>query len=62
MILDHSFSIRKELGERLDVESKSVIIYLNDYLGVGPRAERLQIQSDLNRFCRCSYIKIEPGC
>lgn len=38
MILAHSFSFRKELGKRLKVESKSVLIYQNGYLGDGAQS------------------------
>lgn len=38
MILAHSFSFVKELGERLDTES--VLIYQNSYLGNRPEVEK----------------------
>lgn len=41
MICAHSFSFGKELSERLDVESKSVLVYQNGYLGDEPKVEKV---------------------
>lgn len=41
MIVAHSFSFRKELSKTLDMESKSVLIYQNGYLGDGPKVEKV---------------------